>query len=356
MQLFLFFVSCGKIKLIAKYLLKNEKMEKRVYPMATLKDIAKLAEVSPTTVSRVLNQDETMVVSQEIKMKIFKIAHELKYVSPRMRHLQEKEKMVIGVADWNIVRPDRLNVQLASLSCIADSLSPKIKIEFVRMDREVPGRYDGIIAFGCFTEEEMEYLCLQSIAIIFINSNDQDYKYDSIVMDFDRGIRESLEYLVNKRQYRSVGYIGGLYEKGEVRIGYRRLNCVRETFAQYGCLDEKNVFIGELSKENGYLLAKKAMSSGHLPEALILGSDEIAEGAIEAFQEQGLRSPKDLAIVIYEDIKTLESKWENFTRVQMFPDIVWETAIKLLLEQIQKQRTDSMKIFLPGKLKLGESA
>lgn len=134
------------------------------------------------------------------------------------------------------------------------------------------------------------------------------------------------------------------------------MNCVRETFAQYGCLDEKNVFIGELSKENGYLLAKKAMSSGHLPEALILGSDEIAEGAIEAFQEQGLRSPKDLAIVIYEDIKTLESKWENFTRVQMFPDIVWETAIKLLLEQIQKQRTDSMKIFLPGKLKLGESA
>ena len=77
-----------------------------------------------------------------------------------------------------------------------------------------------------------------------------------------------------------MGYIGGLYEKGEVRIGYRRLNCVRETFAQYGCLDEKNVFIGEMSKENGYLLAKKAMSSGHLPEALILGSDEIAEGAI----------------------------------------------------------------------------
>ena len=82
--------------------------------MATIKDIAKLAEVSPTTVSRVLNQDETMVVSQEIKMKIFRIAHELKYVSPRMRHLQEKEKMIVGVADWHIVRPDRLNVHLAS--------------------------------------------------------------------------------------------------------------------------------------------------------------------------------------------------------------------------------------------------
>ena len=56
-----------------------------------------------------------MVVSQDIKMKIFRIAHELKYVSPRMRHLQEKDKMVIGVADWNIVRPDRLNVHLTSV-------------------------------------------------------------------------------------------------------------------------------------------------------------------------------------------------------------------------------------------------
>lgn len=324
--------------------------------MATIKDIAKLAEVSPTTVSRVLNQDETMVVSQEIKMKIFRIAHELKYVSPRMRHTQEKEKIVIGVADWHIVRSDRPNVHLSSLNCVADTLSAGVKIEFVRMNKEKTDRYDGIIAFGMFTEEEMDRLRLQSIAVVFINSDDKDYQYDSIVMDFDRGIRESLEYLINKREYRSVGYIGGLYENENVRIGYRRLNCVRKTFDQYGCLDEENIYVGELSKESGYALAKEAIASGHLPEAIILGSDEIAEGAIEAFQETRLRIPKDIAIVIYEDIKTMESKWEDFTRVQMFPDIVWETAIKLLLEQIRNQRIDSMKIFLPGKLKLGESA
>ena len=324
--------------------------------MATIKDIANLAEVSPTTVSRVLNQDETMVVSQEIKMKIFRIAHELKYVSPRMRRAQEKEKILIGVADWHIVRSDRPNVHLSSLNCVADTLSSGVKIEFERMNKEKSGRYDGIIAFGMFTEEEMNHLRLQSIAVVFINSDDKDYQYDSIVMDFDRGIRESLEYLINRREYRSVGYIGGLYENENVRIGYRRLNCVRETFSQYGCLDEENIYVGELSKESGYALAKEAIASGHLPEAIILGSDEIAEGAIEAFQETRLRIPKDIAIVIYEDIKTMESKWEDFTRVQMFPDIVWETAIKLLLEQIRNQRTDSMKIFLPGKLKLGESA
>lgn len=61
--------------------------------MATIKEISQLAEVSITTVSRVLNQDETIVVSPEVKKRIFKIAHELKYVPPRMRHTQKKEKL-----------------------------------------------------------------------------------------------------------------------------------------------------------------------------------------------------------------------------------------------------------------------
>ena len=119
---------------------------------------------------------------------------------------------------------------------------------------------------------------------------------------------------------------------------------------------ENNIFIGELSRESGYSMAKMAIEAGNMPEALILGSDEIAEGAIEAMQEANLRIPKDVAVVIYEDIKTLESKWTDYTRVRMFPDIVWETAVKLLIEQIRDHRSDNMKIFLPGKFEQGESA
>ena len=59
--------------------------------MATIKEISQLANVSSTTVSRVLNQDDTIVVSPEVRKKIFKIAHELNYVPPRMRHAH-KEK------------------------------------------------------------------------------------------------------------------------------------------------------------------------------------------------------------------------------------------------------------------------
>ncbi|MGL6218639.1 LacI family transcriptional regulator [Lacrimispora sphenoides] len=324
--------------------------------MATIKEISQLADVSIATVSRVLNQDDTIVVSPEVKKRIFRIAHELKYVPPRRRHAQKERGIVIGVADWHIIRKDRTNIRLSSLDLIVKSMSGKNDVRFVRLDKNQPGQYDGIMAFGVFSEEEMEFLRMQSFAIVFINSDPKDYEYDSIVMDFNKGIHEMLDYLMDQKKYCSVGYIGGIYEEGQVRIGYRRLEGIRGAFMQRGFYEEGNFYIGDISRESGYHLAKQAIQSGRLPEAVLLGSEEVAEGALEAFQDAGLRVPKDVAVVIYKDIETLESKWPSYTKVRMFPDIVWQTAIKLLLEQIQEGRKDNMTIFLPTKLEVGDSA
>ena len=230
--------------------------------MATIKDIAALAEVSSTTVSRVLSQDDTMVVSPEVRMRILNIARELNYVPPRKRHTQASKKMKIGIADWQIVRKDRPNVRISSLNKMAASISSSVELEFVRMQKDVQTQYDGVIAFGIFSEEDMEQLKEQSTAIVFINSDDKDYRYDSIVMDFDRGMRDAVDYLLNKRQYRTIGYIGGLYEEGNVRIGYRRLQGVKDLFHQYDCLDESKLYVGDLSRESGYAMAKEAIATG----------------------------------------------------------------------------------------------
>jgi LacI family transcriptional regulator len=324
--------------------------------MATLKEVSKLAEVSITTASRVLNQDDTIVVTPQVRKRIFKIAHELKYVPPRMRHAQKNKGIVIGVADWHIIRKGRTNIKISSLDFIVKSMSGNNDVQFERMDKCIPGQYDGIIAFGVFSEEEMEYLRMQSYSIVFVNSDSKDYEYDNIVMDYDKGIQEVLDYLMVRKKYRSIGYIGGLYEEGLVKIGFRRLNGIRETFSQRGFYKKENFFIGAISKESGYKLAKQAMESGHLPEAVLLGSEEVAEGALEAFQDAKLRVPKDVAVVIYKDIETLESKWPTYTKIRMFPEIVWQTSIKLLLEQIKEGRKDNMTIYLPTKLEVGDSA
>ena len=103
-------------------------------------------------------------------------------------------------------------------------------------------------------------------------------------------------------------------------------------------------------------MAMQAAKNGGLAEAMLLGSDEVAEGALEAFRELGLRVPKDVAVVIYQDIETLQSKWPTGTCIEMFPDYVWQNAIELLLRRIGQKRGQPMTVTVPTHIKIGDTA
>lgn len=325
--------------------------------MATIKDIAEMANVSSATVSRVLNQDETLVVTPEVRNLVFKIAHELKYVPPRMRHTKKKGKqIVVGIADWHIVRKDRADVRVESLDYNAGIMSQKIEVRYERIIYGQETQVDGIIAFGNFTEAEMDFLRRQTYAIIFVNANKSDYEFDQIVMDYEQGIRDMVQYLIKNKEYRSIGYVGGIYQDDTVRIGARRANSLKSVLQEQGYYDERTFCVGDLHKEDGYTLTKGLLQTNNLPEVLILGNDEMAEGAIEAIKESGQRVPKDIAIVIYRDIETMKLMGSAYTSLQMLPDIVWTTATKLLLERIVEGRKDTMKVYLPTRLESGDSA
>lgn len=324
--------------------------------MATIKEIAKLAKVSPATVSRVLNQDETLVVTPEVRNQIFKIAHELKYIPPKMRHAQKGKQIVIGVADWHIVRKDRPDIQLESLSYVTAAMPQKADVSFLRVVYGEEVRVDGIIAFGSFSEKEMDFLRRQSYAIIFVNSNQKEYEFDRIIMDYEQGLYDMIQYLMDQKEYRSIGYVGGIYEEDGVKIGTHRLKGLQKILKERGCYEEKYFCVGELSRESGYQMTENLLRTKDMPEVLILGNDEMAEGALEAIKEHKCRIPKDIAVVIYRDIETLQTKYPTYTSLRMLPDIVWTTAIKLLLERIVDKRKDSMKVYLPAKLEIGDSA
>ena len=165
-----------------------------------------------------------------------------------------------------------------------------------------------------------------------------------------------VHYLMDEKEYRSIGYIGGIYEDDMVRIGARRLNGLKQILQKKGCYREDYFKVGEISHESGYSLTKEMLLTKYVPEVLILGNDEVAEGALEAIKELKYRIPKDVAVVVYRDIETLSTKYPTYTSLRMLPDIVWTTAIKLLLERLLDGRRDTMKVYLPTKLELGDSA
>lgn len=133
-------------------------------------------------------------------------------------------------------------------------------------------------------------------------------------------------------------------------IGLKRILESRDLY------DPKVFHVGEISRESGYALAKKAVEENALAEAMLLGSDEVAEGALEAFRELGVRVPKNVAVIIYQDIQTLESKWPTGTCLEMYPDYVWENALELLFGRISQRRSQAVTVMVPTHLKIGDTA
>ena len=325
--------------------------------MATIKDVAQAAQVSAAAVSRVLNKDDNISVSPEVRARIFQAAHSLGYVSPRQRRAAEhKKNLVIGVADWRIVRPDRHNVRLSSLSCLVQMMTDEYEVSFQRLVFGQPQRVDGVIALGVFNEAEVDFLRSLSFAIVFVNSDRQSYEFDQVQVDFDRGMEQVVSYLLDRKQYTGVGYIGGIYDGANGRIGGHRLAGLRRILEERGAYREDFFHVGEMSKESGYALAKKAVEDNALAEAMLLGSDEVAEGALEAFRELGVRIPKDVAVIIYQDVQTLESKWPTGTCLEMYPDYVWENALELLFGRIRQKRSQAVTVMVPTHLKIGDTA
>ena len=177
--------------------------------MATIKDVAQAAQVSAAAVSRVLNKDDNISVTPEVRARIFQAAHALGYVSPRQRKAAEHKKhLVIGVADWRIIRPDRHNVRLSSLACLVQMMTDQYEVTFIRLTFGEPQKVDGVIALGVFSEKEIDFLRSLSFAIVFVNSNQHNYEFDQVQVDFDRGQEQMVAYLLDQKRYNGLGYIG----------------------------------------------------------------------------------------------------------------------------------------------------
>ena len=133
--------------------------------MATIKDIAKGAGVSIATVSRVLNLDETLNVSEETRKKVMEIAEELNYVPVKERKNKIKN-YTIGIVYWyteiqELNDPYFLSIRMAvEKKCNEEKIKFK-PIDFQKIINEGTREYrdlDGILAIGIFEEEEISLM------------------------------------------------------------------------------------------------------------------------------------------------------------------------------------------------------
>ena len=328
--------------------------------MATLKDIAEIANVSVSTVSRVLNYDQTLSVSDLTRENVFKAAEELNYKKLKSKsdlQKKNKEELLIGIIEWYSMSEELSDPYYLSIRSGIERacFERKIQIKTIfKEDGEIHmdqlSEVDSIIAIGKYSQKEVKMFSSLTQNIVFVDSCPNDHLYDSVVVDFYDAMENVIEYLMNKG-HKNIAFLGG---KEFVGDDQEELIDPRES-AFINILSNKKLLNKDLivnrpfNVQSGYNLAKEIVNKGDFT-AIFVASDSMAVGAIRAFNELDYKIPEDISIVGFNDIPTAEYLMPPLTTVKVYTEYMGRTAVEKILSKINFDRIIPQKTVIPTEL------
>ncbi|WP_353855600.1 LacI family DNA-binding transcriptional regulator [Bacillus sp. Bos-x628] len=333
--------------------------------MTTLKDIAHDANVSVSTVSRVLNDDHTLSVSEATRQNILDIAKKMNYTPVRARKADKSEgktvadSPVIGVVVAQSIDEELNDPFFSSIrkgiekEYAKRGLSTLHTFRLRSMDQgEMLKGMDGLIVIGRISPDTVEKMTNRMEHIVFINHYADEDLYDCVHVDFVKAADRAISHL-RSLGFTHLGYIGGKerehYFEGNAVIEDERQTTFMKRMQEAGNLKMEDIHIGEYSMQQGYDLMKQAIQNGNLPEAFFIGSDSMAIGAMRALHEAGLRVPSDVSIVSFNDIEAASFSSPPLTTVKVYTEQMGEVGLKLLIERINGRKLP-LKVVVPTKL------
>lgn len=323
--------------------------------MATIKEIAQRANCSIGTVSRVLNFDESLRVSDEKKALILKIAEELQYKTISQRNAKTHYK--VGVVSMyttleELEDPFYLSIKLGVEKRIRDE-----RVELVVLNDTKDGYdfnklkgVDGIIGIGHFTKADIKAFASISPNLVFVNADPNPAKYDAILFDHDNAVREVIEFLAKKGHQR-IGFIGAqeMRESKRIDLHETRYMLVEKYLRARGIYEEKYIHHGGRTYHDGYRLMKSIIDTDELPTAFFIGNDSMCIGALTALYEAGIRVPNHMSLVGYNDITNAEFALPPLTTVKVYTELMGEKAYEFLIDRL-KGRDVPLRLITPTRL------
>lgn len=330
--------------------------------MATIKEIGSIAGVSIATVSRVLNFDETLNVSDITREKILKIADELDYVSSKTKKAKNKKCKDIGIVYWYNYEEELGDPYYLSIRLAAEKKCNKNNINLVKLNEESDlndiRNVNGIIAIGRFTSSTIEKLASANENIVFVDFSPDENRFDSVMADMGKATTQILSYLY-ELGHRKIGFIGGKklenIDYKDVYIDERDIK-YREFMESKGIYKQEYIYQGErFTFRVGYDLTKEALKSENNITAFFVGNDTMAVGAYKAISEAGLCVPNDISIVGFNDQPSAKYMIPSLTTIRIPSEYLGSAAVDLLLENMNENREYNKKVIIPTEFKIRES-
>ena len=324
--------------------------------MATIKDIAQKAGVSPATVSRVLNYDPDLSVSKETEQKVFEIAEALNYTKHKNKR---RESAVLRLVQWYDSEEELADLYYLAIRLGIEKRAEELNIRLIKeqLSELSDTETQGTIAVGKFDQAQMKQLKKLNEELLFVDFDGLSLGINSLVVDFSQGVQLIIDQFI-KEKHERIGILSGMeYTKGSRHeIDDPRFLVFREYLTRLKLYNEADHLQGAFTIEGGYT-AMKAYLESHTdyPTAFFASSDALAIGAMRAIQGHGLRIPEDISVIGFNDVSVAKYVTPALTTVKVYTEWMGELAVSTILELIQEKAPVPRKITVGTELILRES-
>ncbi|MCP4180589.1 MAG: LacI family transcriptional regulator [bacterium] len=334
----------------------------------TIKDIARIAGVNISTVSRSLNGSS--LISEKTKEKILRIAKELDFeFNTVAQNLTTKQSHIIGV-----VYPDdadrfalglflatmfkNIRVKLEQKSYLTIMTSPESQYDRQsNIKKLINGRnIDGLIIVNWFLDDE-DWRCIQNQKIPHVF------------------LHHTTKYSDQSTSILTDNYLGGtLAAKHLISLGHKNIYCIasKDNGIEFilrgdGFLaelknneiefNESNIIYGDHTFDFAYRQTLKLEEElkNNKYSAIFALSDVMAMGVFRACAEMGISIPKDISLMGYDGLEIGSILFPVLTTIKQPVDEMVEEACRNLLHQISKNKIEVKKVLLPPTLVEGET-
>ncbi|PEJ59534.1 MULTISPECIES: LacI family DNA-binding transcriptional regulator [unclassified Bacillus (in: firmicutes)] len=325
--------------------------------MTTIKDIAEKAGVSIATVSRVLNYDPALSVSDDTKQRIFETAEKLSY--------RKKSKVKKNIAKIALVKGEHDKEELNELFYMLIRFGIENKCEQHSLHISTffhgseKGMYDeqilGVIALGKFDSHQIISLKKVSKNIVFVNFSPDEEKYDSVITDYENAIVKVLDHFIS-HGHQKIGYIGGReYDRNQNHNS--RVKTYKKYLEEKGLFHKENLYLSSFTAEDGFNLMNKAIKEqgGELPTAFLVGCDTMAVGCLKALHEAKISVPERVNLIGMNDFVFTKYLFPSLSTLKVYTELMGESAVDLLMERLLGRKI-AKKVIVPTTLKIRQSS
>ncbi|HEY2421125.1 MAG TPA: catabolite control protein A [Neobacillus sp.] len=327
----------------------------------TIYDVAREANVSMATVSRVVNGNPN--VKPVTRKKVLEVIERLGYRPNAVaRGLASKKTTTVGV-----IIPDISNIFFAELARGIEDIATMYKYNIIlsnsdqNMDKELHllntmlgKQVDGLVFMGGnITAVHVEEFEKSQVPIVLAGSIEETGKIPSVNIDYEQAVFDSVKEFIEKGHKNIAFVVGPLHEpkNSEKKLkGYQ--NALKEAGIPF---NEELLVEGDYTYDSGLEAFDKLMEASKRPTAILVGSDEMALGVVHGAEDKGYKIPEDFEIITSDNTRlSLMVRPQLTTVVQPLYDI-GAVAMRLLTKLMNKEKVNEHIVVLPHRIEHRQS-